>query len=340
LRTKSLDIRKLPSPYREILQREVEKLRKKEEVLAIGLAGSVARRDFWRGADLDMEVIVSGDKPKRVVCTEQEISVDYGYFGESQVADVPHDTVPIFDPTGVLTQALQKRSKKQLWRKMIQKNIESATKYVQKAKHAVETDLYSSLCLIHVAGDSLGSGLILSTGMAPSARRTVSKLEQAMKKIDRLDLFEKYVGLYGMPQTAEKAGFLLKQLEHGYREVWKYFKEKSVGPIYMLQQPDSEKWFKNRIEPLYEYNQNDLTWLVFAEYHFVLGYIFKTIGKEDFPEEIFKELADLTGAPSLWTKRYRSILELIPEVYVPNLLATTEETLAQMKTLANREYFK
>jgi len=64
MRTNPLDVRKLPSPYRVILQREVEKLKKQDDVLAIGLAGSVARGDFWQGADLDIEVIVKGDQPK------------------------------------------------------------------------------------------------------------------------------------------------------------------------------------------------------------------------------------------------------------------------------------
>jgi len=72
----------------------VEKLKKRDDVLAIGLAGSVSRGDFWHGADLDIEVILKGDKPKNVVNTEQEISVDFGYFGESQIEDVPHEHAP------------------------------------------------------------------------------------------------------------------------------------------------------------------------------------------------------------------------------------------------------
>ncbi|UCE96584.1 MAG: nucleotidyltransferase domain-containing protein, partial [Candidatus Bathyarchaeota archaeon] len=61
----------------------MEKLKRRRDVLAIGLAGSVSRGDFWHGADLDIEVILKGDTPKKVVCTEQEISVDFGYFSES-----------------------------------------------------------------------------------------------------------------------------------------------------------------------------------------------------------------------------------------------------------------
>ena len=94
MRVMPLDVKQLPSPYHEILGREVEKLKKNDDVLAIGLAGSVARNDLWHGADLDIEVVVKGDKPKHVVCTEQEISVDYAYFAESCIEDLPHDTAP------------------------------------------------------------------------------------------------------------------------------------------------------------------------------------------------------------------------------------------------------
>ncbi len=69
MRVQSLDVPKLPSPYLEVLQREVGKLQRQDEVVAIGLAGSVARGDFWRGSDLDIEVILKGDRPKNVVCT-------------------------------------------------------------------------------------------------------------------------------------------------------------------------------------------------------------------------------------------------------------------------------
>ena len=208
MRVIPLNIQSLPSPYREILQREVEKLRKRDDVLAIGLAGSVSRADFWHGADLDIEVILKGDKPKKVICTEQEISVDFGCFGEHQIEDLPHDTRPIYDPTQVLTKTLRKRTKKQLWQKMIQKNTDSIENSLLKAGSTLQSDPYSALCHIHDGSAELGSNLILATGTAPSVRRTISKLEVAMGKIGRSDLFDKYVDLYGMPETLEKANVL------------------------------------------------------------------------------------------------------------------------------------
>lgn len=336
MKFKRLNIQKLPSPYREILEREVKNLKQRKDIVAIGLAGSVARGDIWVGSDLDIEVIVKGNQPKKVICTEQEISVDYGYFGESQVKDVPHDTVPIYDPTGILTKTIRERSLKQLWNKMIQRNMEHVEENLAKAKIVSVSQPYSALCLTHRAGMGLGSGFILATDMAPSIRRTPSKLEEAMAKIGRPDIFNKYLSLYGMPQTVSMAEFFYKQLEEGYKEIWQYFKDKSAGPIYMLQQPSSEPFFKNRIAPLYSYDKRDLVWIVYNEYHFVLQYIFRTIGKEDFPAEVFKELEGLSGSAAIWANRYHSLLELIPNREVPHLLKTAEELYNELKVLASK----
>jgi predicted nucleotidyltransferase len=335
LRLSTLKVSNIPSPYREVLEREVEKLKKRTDVLAIGLAGSVSRGDFWHGADLDIEVILKGDKPKNIVCTEQEISVDYGYFGERQIEDLPHDTRPIYDPAHFLTKTLQKRTKKQLWQKMIQKNTSSIEAHLQKARTALQNDPYSALCHIQNGSAELGSNLILATGTAPSIRRTISKLETAMDKINRADLFNEYISLYGMPETLKKANYLSQQLKQGYREIWPYMNKKALGPAYMNQQPDSKPWFKNRIQPIQEHDQRDLVWIVLVEYPFILRFIFKTIGIDDFPEHVFKQFKNLSGPPTLWVNRYRHILNLIPEDNVPKLLTTAEKLNAEAKKLAS-----
>jgi hypothetical protein len=333
MRVIPLDVKKLPSPYREILGREVEKLKKNDDVLAVGLAGSVARNDLWQAADLDIEVVVRGEKPKRVMCTEQEISVDYGYFGEFQINDVPHDTRPIYDPTQILTRTLRTRTKKQLWQKMIQKNTDSTETSLQKARSALRRDPYSALCHIQDGSAELGSNLILATGAAPSVRRTISKLEAAMSKIGRMDLLNKYVSLYGMPETLRKADFLSQQLEQGYAEVWSYMHEKAVGPAYMNQQTSSGPWFKNRIKPILENDRRDLVWIVFIEYPFILKFILKTLGISGFPAKVFQVLKNLKGPPALWIERHRRILSLIPQKDVPDLLSTAEELNAEVKRL-------
>jgi len=71
---------KLPSPWRGVLERELGKLKARSDVIALGLCGSVAQNDIWPGSDLDIEVVVRGDRPKEIFTTEQEVSVDYGFL--------------------------------------------------------------------------------------------------------------------------------------------------------------------------------------------------------------------------------------------------------------------
>ena len=158
-----------------------------------------------------------------------------------------------------------------------------------------------------------------------------------MRKIGRSDLFDKYVSLYGMPQTLKKADFLCEQLKQGYREVWAYMNEKAVGPAYMVQQPTSEPWFRNRIQPICEYDKRDLVWIVLIEYPFILRFIFKTIGIDDVPEHVFEPFKRLSGPPTRWVNRYRRILGLIPEKNLVNLLSTAEKFHAEVKRLASKK---
>jgi len=220
---------------------------------------------------------------------------------------------------------------------MIQKNTNSIERYLQKARSTLRSDPYSALCHIQNAGAELGSNLVLATGAAPSIRRTISKLETAMSKIRRADLFNEYISLYGMPKTLEKTDFLCEQLKQGYREVWSYMNKKAVGPSYMIQQPSSEPWFRNRIQPIFEHDKRDLVWIVLIEYPFILRFILKTIGIEDFPERVFEPFINSSGPPTYWTNRYRRILNLIPKSNVPDLLSTAEKLNAEVKRLATKK---
>jgi hypothetical protein len=178
-----------------------------------------------------------------------------GFFflrgAESHTENLPHDTRPVYDPTQILIKNPPKKEpKNQLWQKMIQKKHRFHRKLSRESQSRIaERPLLCSLPHSN-GGAELGTNLILVTGTAPSVRRTISKLEVAMNRIERSDLFNQYAGLYGLPETLGTAVFLCEQLEQGYREIWRYMNKKAVGPAYMVQQPTSEPWFKNRIRPI------------------------------------------------------------------------------------------
>jgi len=154
-----------------------------------------------------------------------------------------------------------------------------------------------------------------------------------MKQIARLDLFNEYVSLYGMPETLEKTDFLYEQLKQGYREVWSYMHENAEGPAYMVQQSNSESFFRNRIQPILEHDKRNLVWIVFVEYPFILRFIFKTIGMDDVPERVFKPFRNLSNPSARWVNRYLHILKLVPKAQVPDLLSTAEQLNVEAKRL-------
>ena len=312
----------------------MEKLKQREDLLAIGIAGSIAYGDPWPGSDLDIEVVLRGDRPKEIVTTEQEISVDYGYFGESNLKEVPYDTRPIYDPTGLLTRELASRDRQEVIEHEISEAVNESQDLLRRGETALRTDPYSALVFIHLTTWRLNYALTLAAGGNRTIRRAVSRLDGALAKIRRQDLLADYGTLLGFPTTLERAGELLTELQQGYREVWGYFKGKPLGPVYMLLQPDSEAWFHNRIRPVYEYDRRDLVWLVYEEFPFVLYYFFRLAGHERTPINVFEEAGKFEGPPSLWSGRYRRVLGFFPAEKISLLIETGNRLLDEVKDLS------
>ena len=309
-------------------------LKRREDVLAVGVAGSVAYGDTWPGSDLDIEVVLKGDRPKQVVNTEQEISVDYGYFGENHMAEIPYDTRPVYDPSGVLGRELNPRNRDEIIERDIKEAIEQCGNLLRRADEALKTNHYSALVLLHLVAASLAISFTLAADENRTIRRAVSRLEKATAKTGRRDFLENFSTLFGFPATLEQAGMLLSELEAGYKEIWGYFKDKPMGPGYMQLQPDSEAWFRNRIRPVYEYDKRDLAWIVYSEFPFVLYYCFGLAGHERTPIDVFGEAAKLEGPPSLWVARHQRILKLFNPDDVPSLLETARTLVSEVQQLS------
>jgi len=329
-------VAEVPSPWREVLEREVAKLTRRDDVLAVGLCGSTSYGDYWPGADLDIEVVVRGDKAREIVTTEQEVSVDYGYFGETILKGIPYETCPIYDPTKVLTKELSSRDKDLVLREAMEDSLVRARTYLARSNAALSIDPFSALAWATIVSWPLGEVFTLASGEYRTHRRVVSRLEKSMNKIGERDLFQKYCTLLGLPQTLARAQDLLSELQLGYREIWNYFRGKSDGPVYMVQQPDSEAWFKNRILPLYEYDKRDLVSLVYEEYLFILSFVFRASGYERSPDAVLLEALKFNGPPSQWAARYRNILKFFPNDAVSEVLHCGEELLVQAELMAEQ----
>ena len=323
-----------PSPWREVLEREVVRLSRRDDVLAVGLCGSVSYGDSWPGADLDIEIVVKGDKPKQIITTEQEVSVDYGYFGETILREVPYETRPIYDPSRILTNELSSRVRDLVFRNAMEDSLSRARSYLVRSQAALTKDPLSSLAWATIVPWPLVEVFTLASGEYRTHRRVVSRLEKSMNKIGGKDLFQKYCTLLGFPQTLTRAQDLLSELQLGYREIWSHFKGKPDGPVYMVQQPDSEAWFKNRIIPLYDYDKRDLVSLVYVEFLFILSFVFRMSGYERSPDAVLLEALKFKGPPSQWTTRYQNILKFFPADAVSEVLDCGEDLLVQAELMA------
>jgi len=331
-----LDPSNLPSPWREILERELRKLTARSDVVAVGVCGSLAYEDIWPGSDLDIEVVVKSDKAKEIITTEQEISVDYGYFGENHLSEIPYETRPIHDPTKILTRELESRVRTAVLHQALDAEIDRAEKCLAWAQNAISEDPLSTLAWINSVSQYLADIITLAAGLNWTHRRVVSRLEKATSKLHRDDIFQNYCLLQGFPRTLEHADLLLLELQSGYREIWSHFNGNPNGPVYMAQQPDSEAWFKNRIKPLYDYDKRDLVNLVYSEYRFILAFIFSVAGYERTPDVVFRDARRFVGAASLWAKRYQKILDYYPMDKVPELLKVGKQLLRDGKALAEK----
>ena len=94
---------------------------------------------------------MKGDKAKEIVTTEQEISVDYGYFGENTLNEIPFETRPVYDPTGILTRELESRYKNLEIERAIHDIVDRSQDIFTRSTAALERDPYSALVHLHLA---------------------------------------------------------------------------------------------------------------------------------------------------------------------------------------------
>ncbi len=304
-------------------------------MVAVGVCGSLAYGDIWPGSDLDIEVVVKGEKQKEIITTEQEVSVDYGYFGENQLNEIPYDTRPIHDPSGILTTELASRDRDVVIQEELDAQIDRAQNCLVCADNALSKNPYSALAWTTSVSMSLAEIFTLSAGVNRTHRRVVSRLEKATTKLQRNDILQSYIRILGFPVTLDRASELLNELQSGYREIWNYFKGKPDGPVYMVQQVDCEAWFKNRIVPLYNYDRRDLVGLVCAEFRFILAFVFKLAGYERTPDAVFRETAKLQGPPAQWAERYKNILGYFSTEKVPGIVSSCKDLVREGRALAN-----
>ena len=163
-----------------------------------------------------------------------------------------------------------------------------------------------------------------------------------MGRHNREDFLNRCGQLYGFPKTLQHSHELLSLLEEGYREIWGFFKYKPLhsGPVYMIQQPDSELWFRNRIEPLYHEDPRDLVWLVYLEFAFVTRFLFKNLtDHERLPPDMFRESEAFPETPRQWVSRHIKCLELFDTGSAEGMLTVAEDLMTDASEFVDRGFY-
>ena len=321
--------------------KEVENLKARTDVLAIGIAGSFAQEDIWSHSDIDLEVILKGDHKFNVLNTEKGgISVDLGLFGESDVKGIPYETRPFYDPTGIMTNELASRDLNELLSQTLREGLDMCQNYLKRAEEALQVDPRSALVFLHLYAWDLSEVLTIAAGDNRTIKRRCSRLERAAMRHSREDFVIRCGQIYGFPKTLEAARELLSQLQDGYRDIWGFFKGKAVGPGYMIRQPDSELWFRNRIEPVYYNDPRDLVWIVYIEFPFVTSFLFRNLtDRQTLPSDMFRESKAFPEVPRKWVNRHLKCLELINTRPSEKFLTVAKDLIVEAREFVNKRIY-
>lgn len=330
----------IPSPWREVIEEELGKFEHRDDIVAVGLAGSLSYGDIWFGSDVDLELVLKGEHAFNVLNTEREnLSVDFGIFGENNAQEIPYETRPLHDPEGFLTVLLSSRDLRQIMQAQIQQNLDYAVSRLERGTKALEQDPVSARAFVHLLAWPLAEAFTLLAGDHRTIKRHVSRLERATNKLAEKGFFEEYSRLVGLPEVANVVDDLLKELELGYREIWPFFKGRQNGPRYMIQQPNSEAWFRNRILPLRKYDARDAAWIVPQEFTFVLGFLFRNLtSHERFPPNFMQIAQGFTGEAAKWVTRHEAVLRHLEPEGAPELLKAGQRLLERVKKMFTQEF--
>jgi len=329
-------VERIPERFRRVLLREIEPLVADEHVLAIGLAGSLARGDVWDGSDIDLDVIVQGEQPCIALLKFKEVEIDFVYFNESQCEWLPYDVVPIYDPHHVIEEVLESRNQKSLRLKMINNSMEQSRRDLVKAKTFLDGNrTYSCLSYVHLAAEEIASAFTLLMGEAPTTRRTISRLELAISKKEDRSFLEEYLTLYNMGDNLGRTNFFYNELKTAYEKIWNHLIEKGIGTVRISHESTFQSFFRNRIEPIYHHDKRDFIWFTFHEFPFILQYSFKL--EDPLDGHAFHEVNLEKTLAFHWINSYRAILETIPFEKAPTIYQNAEHLLEELRNIQKRQ---
>ena len=262
----------------EIARREAKKMGEKENVLAIGVTGSLAAGNARIGSDIDMVVILG--KPEKDYSFERKkiegryleiVHISQGLLKKAtescyyKFPPGPWDVYPckiLYDPHGILKNFSEKTG--EIWnsteyyereiKKKVAKQVQDAEKALEKAKEAFQQGDY-----VRAIGTSRGAlkgiaGAITEATRTPlSPGRGASRFEDLMLKYGRKDIARQFFSALDMANLdEEEAKKRLDKLEQLLSISRKFLLENPKFKEYLSKHPSRIDYLDSWVNPMFE----------------------------------------------------------------------------------------
>lgn len=312
-----------------LLKREADKYRAMDNVIGIGVLGSMARKDVWECSDLDLVVLFEKAEndfffefddqdgiPIDVMCITKNYLKDQPYVSSLYGCRV------MYDPTNVLSTQVSKTNNIHFSDKEISKrnqcHIDEAKKFLEKACCSLgESDFPSAV--EHSRQAVLHSGMVAveKSRSIMSHHRRIDKYRSSFQALGCQDMFERFLKTLRLNKVDGKTSRVYDKLiqhlfDNGYPWIHRNLEEKTA--------PQWMDWTKKislhsvlnwRILPIYKigHRHADFVDKVIDEYEEFAKAVFE-VNNQKYEEVtlIFRELQRLEDQPPNFSEMFQEAL--------------------------------
>lgn len=311
----------------QVAEKEVVRLAEQERVIAVGITGSLARKDVWERSDLDLVAVLDDEKDVFYVDFNDKPSVpiDIAFISKGLLTRHYHAFLYgceiTYDPTGILSKAVRNANRMFYSdaevKQRIRKYKTAAEKNLNKAIEAIRRDdAPSSVLHSRNAVFDVSSILMEKSRCLTSHHHGVGKREEAFKKLGLEELYGNFLSTIRLDKIdAEGAKTYIPLLRRLYDVSYPFFyrlREEGLKPqIGFIFRLSKENIVENRILPIYKTGHyKDFVNSVIEEYGDIARAVFKVDAKDmEGIVSVFKELESLSLKPEDFRELYISAID-------------------------------
>lgn len=321
-----LHMRERLKQLQQVAEKEVVRLAEQERVMAVGITGSLARKDVWERSDLDLVAVLDDEKDVFYVDFNDKPSVpiDIAFISKGLLTRRYHAFLYgceiTYDPTGILGKAVRNANRMFYSDAEVKRRIreyKTATeKNLNKAVEAIKRDAPSSVLHSRNAVFDVSSILMEKSRCLTSHHHGVGKREEAFKKLGLEELYAEFLSTIRLDKIdAEGAKPYILLLRRLYDVSYPFFyrlREEGLKPqIGFIFRLSKEEIVENRILPIYKTGHfRDFVNSVIEEYSDIARAVFNLNAKDmEDVISVFKELELLSLKPDDFRELYISAID-------------------------------